>query len=409
MKIAWPADGGLALARVLLLADFVATPIATSYEIVIGLAACGVILFMPEPRRRLIAALRHPVVIGAVPLAAVIVIATFYGPAAWSDALRSLFGWGRMLLLPLAAALFFDAPSKRRIVEVLVAVCAVATLVSLVTFATGVWLTWRLGPGIVFHDYAVQGTTFSLAAIACVAALVRPADFAGSRVLGNRIVTAVILALLVVDVVFVLWGRTGAFAMVLMSGATVVFLLEGAWRTKALAGLAVVVCGGVILLASPHVRSRVANAFHEIGNVDRAEQGTPFGNRWVYWRNTARMIADHPVFGVGTGGFQTGYASYVRGVEGWQGTETGDPHNQYLKFQGEQGVFGLAAFLFFIWWTLRWPAPMPWRALAAAGLIGWCAVSFLSSDFSTHNQGRMIFFWLGAMLGGEARGRPEAA
>src|SRR5207248_3101514 len=139
--------------------------------------------------------LRHPVVIGALPLAAVIVIATFYGPAAWSDALRSLFAWRRILLLPLAAALFFDAPSKRLVLEVLVAVCAVAVLVSLATFATGASLTWRLGPGIVFHDYAVQGTTFSLAAIACVAALVRPEDFAGSRLLGNRIVTAVIFAL----------------------------------------------------------------------------------------------------------------------------------------------------------------------------------------------------------------------
>lgn len=407
MKIAWPADGGLALARWLLLADFVVTPIATSLEIVIGLAAGGVILVMPEPRRRLIAVLRHPVVVGALPLAAVIVIATFYGPATWSDALRSLFAWRRILLLPLAAALYFDAPSKRLVLEALVAVCVVALVLSFATFAIGVGLTWRLEPGIVFHDYAVQGTTFSLAAIACVAALVRSADFAGGYLLGNRIVTATILVLLVVDVVFILWGRTGALAIVLMSGATVVILIEGAWRTKALAGLAFLACGGAILLASPHVRSRVADAYHEIAGVDRSVQGTRFGQRWVYWRNTARMIAEHPVIGVGTGGFQAGYAPYVRGVADWQGSETGDPHNQYLKFQAEQGVLGLAAFLFFIYWTLRCPAPMPWRALAAAALIGWCAVSLFSSEFSTHNQGRLIFFWIGAMLGGEVLERRE--
>lgn len=409
MKVAWPGDGGLALARALLLADLVATPVATSFEIVIGLIACGVILVMPEPRRRLIAVFTHPVVLGALPLAVVIVMATFYGPATWSVALSSLFGWGRMLLLPLAAALFFDAPSKRLLLDVLVAACAVAAFVSFATFAADVQLTWRLTPGIVFHDYAVQGTAFSLAASACVAALVRPADFAGSRLLGNRIVAATILALLVVDVVFVLWGRTGAFAIVLMSGATAAFTVEGASRTKVLAGLAIAVCGGAILLASPHVRSRVADAFHEIATVDQSAEGTRFGQRWVFWRNTARMIADHPILGVGTGGFQAGYASYVRGVAGWQGSETGDPHNQFLKFQAEQGILGLAAFLFFIYWTLRWPAPMPWRALAAAGLIGWCAVSLFSSDFSTHNQGRMIFFWLGAMLGGEATTRTEAA
>ncbi len=353
MKHAWPADGGLGLARALLLAEFVVTPISTSLEIVIGLVACGVILVMPEPRRRLIAALRHPVVVGALPLAAVIVVATFYGPAAWSDALRSLFAWRRMLVLPLAAALFFDAPSKRLVLGVLVAACAVAALVSFTTFATDVSLTWRLDPGIVFHDYAVQGTTFSLAAIACVAALVRPAEFAGHRLLGNRIVTAAILALLVIDVVFILWGRTGALAIALMSAVTVALLVRASWRTKLSAGLAVAACSVALLLASPHVRIRVTKAIQEVTTVDQAEQGTPFGIRWVFWRNALRLIADHPVFGVGTGGFQTAYADYVRGVAGWQGNETGDPHNQYLKFQAEQGVFGLAAFLFFIYWTLR--------------------------------------------------------
>ena len=181
MKIQWPADGGLALARVLLLADLVTTPIATTVENVIEFAAYGVILIMPEPRRRVVEAMRHPAIIGALPLAAMIVIAAFYGPAAWSDALRSLFAWRRILVLPLAAALFFDVPSKRLVLKVLVVTCVVGTLVSFVTFATGFWITQRLDPGIVFHDYAVQGVTFSLAAIACVAALLRPADFAGDR------------------------------------------------------------------------------------------------------------------------------------------------------------------------------------------------------------------------------------
>ena len=225
-KTGWPADDGLAFARALLLAAFVITPVATSLEVVIEFAAYAVMLIMPAPRRRAIDALGNPVVIGALPLAAMIIVGTFHGPATWSDALVSLVAWRRMLLLPLGAALFFDAPSKRLVLKVLVVTCVIGTLVSFMTFATDVSITDRLVPGIVFHDYAVQGTTFSLAAIACVAALVRPADFTGDRLLGNRVVMAVIIALLVIDVVFILWGRTGAFAIVLMSGATGVFLLK---------------------------------------------------------------------------------------------------------------------------------------------------------------------------------------
>ena len=400
MTTKWPADGGLALARALLLGVFVTAPLATSPSIAIEFAAYAAVLVMPEPRRRLLPALRDPVVIGLLPLAAMIAVATLYGAASWKDALLSLFAWRRMLLLPLAAALFFDAPSKRLAVKVLVVTCLVGTLVSFTTFVTNFRFSERLDPGIVFHDYAVQGITFSLAAIVCVAALIRPADFAGDRLLGNRAAMAVILVLLVIDVVFVLWGRTGAFAIVLMSSATAVFLVGGTWRMKALAGLAVLACGAVVLLASPHVRSRVADGVHEITTADQAERGTRFGSRVVYWRNAARMIADHPLLGVGTGGFLPAYATYVRGVEGWQGHETGDPHNQYIKFQAEQGILGLAAFVFFIYWTFRCPAPQPWRALAAAALIGWCATSIASSEFSTHNQGRLIYFWLGAMLGG---------
>ncbi len=400
----WPADGGLALARVLLLAVFLTASIATSLSIALEFAAYAIVLVMPEPRRRLLPALRDPVVIALVPLAAAIVVATLYGPATWSDALRSLFAWRRMLLLPLAAAVFFDAASKRLALGVLVVACLVATPISFATFATDVWLTGRLAPGVVLHDYAVQGATFSLAATVCVAALIRPADFAGDRLLGNRLAMAGILVLLVIDVVFVLWGRTGAFAIVLMATATAVFLVGGTWRAKALAGVAVLACGAVILLASPHVRGRIADGIHEIATVDQAEGATRIGARLVYWRNAARMIADHPLLGVGTGGFQAGYTPYVRGVPGWQGNTTGDPHNQFIKFQAEQGIIGLAAFLFFIVWTFRCPAPQPWRALAAAALIGWCATSLASSEFSTHNQGRLIFFWLGAMLGGSAAG-----
>jgi O-antigen ligase len=117
------------------------------------------------------------------------------------------------------------------------------------------------------------------------------------------------------------------------------------------------------------------------------------------WRNSVRMIRDRPIFGVGTGGFLDGYRAYVQGVSGWTGFETGDPHNQFLKILGEQGLIGLAAFLFFIVRSLTCPAPAPYRQLAAAALIGWCATSLANSHFSTFVEGRLIFFWLGAMLG----------
>jgi O-antigen ligase len=402
VRIAAPADGGVLAARAMMLGVVVSMLLSTSVSVVLELATYLVFMLAPAPRYRLIGVMRHPLIIVLLPLAAVIAIATLYGAASWADELRSLFAWRRLLLLPLAAAVFDDTESKRLVLKVLVVTCLVGALASFVTAAADISLTQLLVPGIIFHNYATQGLTCSVAAIVCIAAMFRPEYFSGDRLLGNRRAVTAILAVLVVDIVFVLPGRTGYLSVVVMSVATVVFLAKGTWRAKALAGLAILLCSAAILAASAHVRGRVAQALTEIETVDRAPAGTRLGQRVVMWRNTVRMIRDHPIFGVGTGGFQDGYRLYVQGVAGWQGHETGDPHNQFLKIQGEQGIIGLAAFLLFIYGAVRVPAPAPYRQLAAAALIGWCATSLANSDFSTHVEGRLIFFWLGAMLGGGA-------
>ena len=304
-----------------------------------------------------------------------------------------------MVLLPLALAVFIDVPSKRLALKVVVAICLAGALVSFVTAATATVVSPRLYGGIVFQNYATQGMALSLGAIVCIGAMLRPREFAGDRLLGNRWLMAGVLAALVVDVVFVLWGRTGYLSMIVMSLSIAVLLAPGTWRVKLAAGSVIVAACVAIMLASPQVRGRLAQVHNDIATVDQSAQGTPTGARLVMWRNTLRMIADYPILGVGTGQFQSGYAPYVQGVSGWRGNLTDDPHNQFLKLQGEFGILGLGAYLFYLYTALRYPAPTPYRELATAALIGWCAASFVNSDFSTQAEGRLISFWLGAMLG----------
>jgi O-antigen ligase len=244
----------------------------------------------------------------------------------------------------------------------------------------------------------VQGLSFSVAIIVCIAAIMRPEAFAGDRLLGDRRVMAVAIAVLAFDIVFVLWGRSGYLALLIMAVAAVTFLVRGSWRMKALAGFAVLICVGLLLASNAQVRSRLGQALREFETADQSATPTSLGYRAVFWPTTLRMVRDHPIFGVGTGGFADGYRPYGQGVEGWRGNDTGDPHNQFLKILGEQGLVGLAAFLFFIFRALTCPAPAPYRQLAAATLICWCATSMANSHFSTFVEGRLIFFWLGAML-----------
>jgi hypothetical protein len=71
-----------------------------------------------------------------------------------------------------------------------------------------------------------------------------------------------------------------------------------------------------------------------------------------------------------------------------------------MKFQGEQGIFGLAAVLFFIFRVITCPGSVPYRQLAVAVMISWCATSLANAHFSTFVEGRLLFFWLGVFLAG---------
>ena len=390
-------DGGIALTRFLLLGVIVTMLVSTSVAIAFEFASYIAFVALPEPRRRLGTALHHPLVLALLPFAIAVVVAAFYGPASWNNALGAVAGWRRLLLLPLAFAIFDDEPAKRLVLKTLIVVCLIGAAISILGATILPSHGW-LARGVVYRNYATQGVTFSLAIIVCVAALLRPAAFKGDWLLGDRRMMAAAILALTIDVVFVLESRSGYGAVIVMTAALVTFLAPGSWRVKALAGLGVLICVGLLLASSPHVRGRVEQGVREIETVDVTAHETSMGQRDVMWRHAVRMIRDHPIFGVGTGGFQDGYRPYIEGVVGWQGFVTSDPHNQFMKIQGEQGLIGLAGLLFFIVRAFMIPAPAPYRQLAAAALVGWCATSLANSHFSTFAEGRLLFFWLGAML-----------
>jgi O-antigen ligase len=403
-RVKTPADGGLAVARALMLGFIAALLVSTSVSIGFEFAIYVTFAVSPELRRRFVRTFHHPLMVALLAFAATIVLATFHGPASWHGALGALAGWRRLLLVPLAMVVFDDESSRRLLFKTFILTCLVGVVVSFETVWRGVPIGDKLPPGIVLHNYSVQGLSFSLAAIVGMAAILRPEAFAGDRLLGNRAIMAVVVAALVFDVAFVLWGRSGYLSLIVMAVVIVTLLARGSLRAKALAGLSVLVCVVLLLGSSAQVRSRVGQAVREFETADQSAKPTSLGYRAVFWPTTLRMVRDHPIFGVGTGGFEDGYRPYGRNVAGWQGGETADPHNQFLKILGEQGLIGLAAFLFFIYRALTCQAPAPYRQLAAAALISWCATSLANSHFSTFVEGRLIFFWLGAMLATPSNG-----
>ena len=68
-------------------------------------------------------------------------------------------------------------------------------------------------------------------------------------------------------------------------------------------------------------------------------------SRLGLWRDTLRMAGDHPLFGVGPGGFDSALPPYHRAVP--------HAHNQFLHVLAELGLLGLLPFLFLLRYARR--------------------------------------------------------
>ena len=97
--------------------------------------------------------------------------------------------------------------------------------------------------------------------------------------------------------------------------------------------LLVLVVGGLVLAAfegKPEGASPVAGA-------DPACLGSIDTNRYRYWEVASRNFADHPIEGLGSGGFQAEWLKTSDRVDA-----SGDAHSLYLETAAELGVVGLA-------------------------------------------------------------------
>jgi hypothetical protein len=109
--------------------------------------------------------------------------------------------------------------------------------------------------------------------------------------------------------------------------------------TVAGAAVLVLVAAGLVLAAfegKPEGASPAAGA-------DPARLGSIDTNRYRYWEVAARSFADHPIAGLGSGGFQSEWLRNVDRVDA-----SGDAHSLYLESAAELGLVGLALLLLFL-------------------------------------------------------------
>ena len=182
----------------------------------------------------------------------------------------------------------------------------------------------------------------------------------------------------------------------LAAGAGLTATLAWAWRRPLglgplfgrllVAGGLVAVCGvaGWAWFAGPD--DPVAARLRSLVAARDADGRLSDGGRTMIWRLTARMIADHPLAGVGAGNFPIRLPEYHAAPEADMAalhTDTWSrPHNDFLHVAAEKGLPGLAAFagmfaaaLVSVVATMRRPASV--RDARLAAFLGMAVVSYL--------------------------------
>lgn len=348
---------------------------------------------LPSAGERLRAVLREPLPRAALLLLAVLALSMLWSAAPWPERLAHLWSWRTLLLLIVSLAVFDSRAWKLRLALTLVAATLIGALAAWVTWA----LDYRVYPihpaGSVLRNGVTQGLAFAAGAfVAVVAAL-----FEGGLARRLRIALLAAAGVLVASLFFVTAGRSAQIGLVVMTAAAALLLLHGRARRVAFIAIPAVFVAGVLL--APMAKERFALGWQEATRASSAEDGGSVGFRLLLWRETARMIAERPLLGYGSGGFAPAYnARVTREYSDWRRRQGTDPHNQYLWIQVRAGVLGTLAFAWFLLAAGRQRAPEPWRAAALSILAMWCATSLANSHFESFNEGHMIALLLGCLL-----------
>jgi O-antigen ligase len=392
---ALPASRGIEIARwstiVAACSVMISPPLANAAMalMLVGLLASGQAL----PRLR--QACSQPLGVATLVLIGVIAISMLWADVPWRERGVAFWSWRKLWMIPFALALFGPLQWKRRLAVAYVTTCGVAVLVSFgIVAVTGRLPTTVLDlAGSMLRNHSAQSMAFATSAFL---ALWLAAEPECSR--RWRWTCAAFAALFVLNMAFVTPGRSGFLALAVMLVVLAAFNLRS-WRNVLAAAVLATLLAGAMAL-SPLARDRLSSALSEWQNASTLTIKTPMGIRAVLYENTLELVRERPWFGTGSGGFGEAYAAHVKDkYSDWRVLPTVDPHNQYLFFLAEQGIFGLVAFLAFIIAALMDRGDGSRARIVAVGmLLAWCATSLLSSHFKTFSEGHLLAFFLGAML-----------
>lgn len=331
---------------------------------------------------------------GALILYGLLLAGTLYGERDPGDMARTLTRYLDLLFIPLFAVLLHDAALRRRALLGLAAslglVLALSCLVAAgVPFPGSIVIGDAANP-VVFKQYLTHGILLAYGAFLFVKlALAAAAPL-------HRALWMAAALLAAANVMLMTQGRTGHLVLVVLA----LYLGYGwrRWRGLAIAAGAMTATIAILVLSPGQFQQRygLAGSGQPPTQAGVWAQGSN-QQRMDFYRASLAIIEEHPLAGVGTGGFPRAYADKTRGTHAVQ---TRNPHNEYLHITVQLGAIGLAALLWLFWqhWreSTRLASPMECE-LSRGLLLAILVASLFNSALLDHTEG-LLYAWLTGLL-----------
>ena len=368
--------------------------VADSILVILLVACWGVSGKWRERGRRVIS---NPVGLSALLLFGWLLVGTLWGMGSLGERMLAVKKYADLLLIPLLASMAIDAQERHRAILALAASLIVTLMLSLAFSGGGLPAGWVINCDssnpCIFKKHTTHNILMAFGVL-----LFGVLAWKSSR-RWVRWGWAGASCLAAGNVLLMVQGRTGY--VVLAGLAMVAFHMYFGWRGM----VAAVVAISVTFSAA----YQVSTSFHD--RVDLVATGVAQWNpqtatydgvteRMEFFHYTVEIIQDHPLMGVGTGGFTQAYALHVQKLGLPVPTH---PHNQYLLVMVQVGIvgFGLLFWLFVQQWRSAFLVGDASYGLLARGLVVTIAIGCLFQPaLNDHTEKLFYCLFSGLMYSG---------
>jgi O-antigen ligase len=236
------------------------------------------------------------------------------------------------------ASISFGVFSPERLIQAFLAGLALNAVVAMYQFAGFLPLTRG-------YEYRGFGEGYGVLSVFLIVGILVGSYYFGRAVEKKRKILLSLLILLYFFHLIIIKGRTGYVTFALLSPLAVHALFRKIGFLKV---LLVCTCLLSLMFLSPVVRERVRLSINQLKHHMQAEEGRAWGkeyttdqDRFFMWRGAVPIFLEHPLLGVGTGGYQT--AMRQRGKPG--DPTIAHPHNNLLHMAVSYGIVGIFVYL----------------------------------------------------------------